>query len=166
LFAVEGIRALARSLPIVNREADNLDARSDALYGAWLAGAVLGSVGMAIHHNISHVLGGAFNLPHANVHSIVLPHAMAFNSEAAREPMRRIAESLGAENAAQAIYDLASSIGAPLALKDIGMPQEGLDRAAQLVCEHPYYNPRPVEYLAVRQLLENAYRGLRPSLAT
>ena len=56
LLAAEGIRTLAGSLPIVVREPENLDARADALYGAWLAGVVLGSVGMAVHHNISHVL--------------------------------------------------------------------------------------------------------------
>jgi maleylacetate reductase len=162
LLAAEGIRALAASLPVVIREPGNLDARSGALYGAWLAGVVLGSVGMAVHHNISHVLGGTFNLPHANVHTIVLPHAMAFNREAAPEAMRIAAEALGAADAAQGVYDLAVRIGAPVALKSIGMPEDGLDRAAKLVCEHPYDNPRPVEYAGVRELLENAYRGVRP----
>ncbi|PYS00866.1 MAG: maleylacetate reductase [Acidobacteria bacterium] len=163
LLAAEGIRALARSLPVVVREPANLDARSDALYGAWLAGVVLGTVGMAVHHNISHVLGGTFNLPHANVHTIVLPHAAAFNREATPEAMHTIAEALGAQDAAQGIYDLVVRIGAPTALKDIGMPYEGLDRAAKLVAENPYYNPRPVEYDSVRQLLENAYHGKSPS---
>lgn len=162
LLAAEGIRAIARSLPIVIREPGDLDARGDALYGAWLAGVVLGSVGMAVHHNISHVLGGTFGLLHANVHTIVLPHAMAFNRDAAPEAMRIVAETLGAADAAQGVYDLAVSIGAPVALKDIGMPANGLDRAARLVCEHPYYNPRPVEYSGVRQVLENAYHGVRP----
>jgi alcohol dehydrogenase class IV len=163
LFAAEAIRALARSLPVVVRDPVNLDARTDALYGAWLAGVVLGTVGMAVHHNISHVLGGTFNLPHANVHTIVLPHAAAFNREAAPDAMRIAADALGARDAAQGIYDLIVGIGAPVALKDIGMPHDGLDRAAKLVMEHPYYNPRPVEYSGLRQLLENAYQGVRPA---
>ena len=162
LLAAEGIRALARSLPLVIREPANLEARADALYGAWLAGVVLGSVGMAVHHNISHVLGGTFNLAHANAHTVVLPQAVAFNREAAPEAMRIAAQALGAEDAAQGMYDLAVRIGAPVALKDIGMPEDGLDHAAKLVCDHPYYNPRPVEFPGIRQLLENAYRGVRP----
>lgn len=162
LLAAEGIRVLSRSLPSVVREPENLDVRADALYGAWLAGVVLGSVGMAVHHNISHVLGGSFNLPHANVHTIVLPQAVAFNRDAVPEAMRIAAEALGAADAAQGVYDLAVRIGAPVALKDIGMPAAGLDRATKLVCEHPYYNPRPVEYSAIRELLENAYQGRRP----
>ena len=162
LLAAEGIRALSRSLPNIVREPENLDARTNALYGSWLAGVVLGSVGMAIHHNISHVLGGSFNLLHANVHTIVLPHALAFNREAAPEAMRIIANALDVPDAAGGVYDLAVRIGAPVALKDIGMPAGGLDRAAKLVCDHPYYNPRPIEYSAIRELLENAYHGVRP----
>jgi maleylacetate reductase len=163
LLAAEGIRALARSLPVVVKEPNNIEARSDALYGAWLAGTVLGNVGMAIHHKLCHTLGGTFNLPHAETHTVVLPHAMEFNREAAPDAMRIAADALGVRDAAQGIYDLAARIGAPLALKEIGMPPDGLERAAKLATENPYYNPRPVEYSGVRQLLENAYHGRRPA---
>jgi alcohol dehydrogenase class IV len=159
LLATEGIRALGHALPIVIKEPANLDARSEALYGAWLAGVVLGSVGMAVHHNISHVLGGTFGLIHANAHTVVLPHAVAFNREAAPEAMQIIAQALGARDAAQGIYDLEIRIGAPTSLKQIGMSAEQLDRAAKIVVEHAYYNPRPVEYEGIRHLLENAYQG-------
>ena len=120
---------------------------------------MLGAVGMAVHHNISHVLGGTFNLPHADVHTVILPHAAAFNRDAASEAMRIAAEALGAKDAAQGIYDLELRIGAPTSLKEIGMPADQLDRAAKLITDHPYYNPRPVEYSAIRQLLEDAYHG-------
>jgi alcohol dehydrogenase class IV len=159
LLAAEGIRALARSLPTIVQEPGNIDARSDALYGAWLAGTVLGSVGMALHHNISHVLGGSFGMVHANAHTVVLPHAVAFNKDAAPEAMRIVAEALGAKEAAQGIYDLEVRIGAPTSLKQIGMREDQLDLAAMLVVDHPYYNPRPVDYVGVRQLLQNAFVG-------
>jgi len=61
LQAEEGIRALAKSLPLMVEQPENLDARSDALYGAWLAGTAIGSVGMALHHKLCHTLGGSFN---------------------------------------------------------------------------------------------------------
>ena len=167
LMAADAIRALARALPVVVREPENLEARSDALYGAWLAGAALGAVGMAIHHKLCHTLGGSFHLPHAEVHTVILPHAAAFNREAAPEAMRIVAEALGAAgagvpDAAQGLYDLARRIAAPVALKDIGMPADGLDRAARLATQSPYYNPRPVDYGGVRALLEDAYAGKRP----
>lgn len=164
LLAAEGIRALSSALPIVVKEPANMDARSNAFYGAWLAGMVLGSVGMAVHHNISHVLGGSFQLTHADVHTVILPHAAAFNRDAAPEAMRIAADALGVKDAPQGLYDLAARIGAPTSLKQIGMPEDQLDRAANIIVEHPYYNPRPIEYASIRALLDNAYRGSRPSL--
>jgi alcohol dehydrogenase class IV len=159
LLAAEGIRTLSRALPVVVKEPADMEARTEALYGAWLAGIVLGAVGMAVHHNISHVLGGTFGLIHANAHTVVLPHAVAFNREATPEAMRTIAEALGTKDAAQGIYDLELRIGAPTSLKQIGMNADQLDRAAKIVVEHAYYNPRPVEYEGIRQLLQNAYQG-------
>jgi len=162
LMAAAGIRALASALPRVVQEPANLDARADALYGAWLAGIVLGTASIGIHHKLCHTLGGTFNLPHAEVHTVILPHATAYNSSAVPEAMRIAAQALGAGDAAQGIFDLIERIGAPTALKDIGMPADGLDRAATLATESPYPNPRPVEYGPVRELLDNAYFGRRP----
>ena len=163
LMAAEGMRALARSLPVVVKEPQNIESRTDAQYGAWLAGLVLGSAGTAIHHKLCHTLGGTFNLPHAETHTVILPHAMVYNREAAAEAMKIAADALGVKDAAQGIYDLIVRIGAPTALKDIGMPADGLDRAAQLATENPYWNPRPIERAGLRELLQNAYEGRRPS---
>lgn len=165
LMAEEGIAALARALPAIVRQPDDIDARADALYGAWLCGSVLGGVGMALHHKLCHTLGGSFNLPHAEVHTVVLPHAIAFNAEAAPQAMLRIARALGAENAAQGLYELARRNGAPVALRDIGMRAADLDRAADLAVSNPYWNPRPfgpAERDAIRALLQRAYDGDPP----
>jgi alcohol dehydrogenase class IV len=163
MLAAEGIRALARSLPLIVRQPENLEARSDALYGAWLAGTVLGAVTIGIHHKLCHTLGGTFNLPHAEVHTVILPYAVEFNRDAAPEAMRIVAEALGVKQAEQGLYDLAAQIGAPVALKDIGMPVDGLERAAELATQSPYPNPRRVEYSGVLDLLRKAYAGLRPA---
>lgn len=163
LLAEEGIGAIARGLPIVVGRPSDAEARSDCLYGAWLCGAVLGAVGMSLHHKLCHTLGGTFNLPHAETHTIVLPHALAYNAAAAPEAMQRITRALGSGNAAQGIHDLASSLGAPLALKDIGMPEAGLDRAAELATTNAYWNPRPLDRGAIRQLLQDAWEGQRPT---
>ncbi len=162
MCAEEGIRALAQSLPVAVKEPENLDARSRALYGAWLAGISLGSVGMALHHKLCHTLGGTFNLPHAETHTVVLPHATAYNSSAAPQAMTRIASALGAGNAAEGLYDLALSMGAPTSLASLGMKPEDLDAAADLAVQNPYYNPRPVTRAAVYELLRCALEGRRP----
>jgi maleylacetate reductase len=140
----------------------DLAARGDCLYGAWLCGAVLGSVGMALHHKLCHTLGGTFNLPHAEAHTIVLPHVLAYNREAAPDAMKRIARALRADDAAQGVFDLARDHGAPTALKDIGVSATDLDVALDLALKNPYWNPRPVERTPLRALLEAAFEGRRP----
>ncbi|MGY6270211.1 maleylacetate reductase [Achromobacter denitrificans] len=163
LMAQEGIRALARALPAIQRGAGDLRAaRGDALYGSWLCGTVLGSVGMALHHKLCHTLGGSFDLPHAEVHTIVLPQALAYNAQAAPAAMERIAAALGAPDAGQGVFDLARSLGAPTALREIGMREEDLDRACDIALATPYPNPRPLERAPLRALLQDAYEGRRP----
>ncbi|MET3497349.1 maleylacetate reductase [Variovorax boronicumulans] len=161
-MAQEGIAALGRALPAIRASARDATARSDALYGAWLCGTVLGNVGMALHHKLCHTLGGSFNLPHAETHTIVLPHALAYNAAAAPEAMARIAKALGANNAAQAVFDLARDNGAPVALRDIGMKESDLDLACAHALTNQYPNPRPLARDAVRALLQNAWEGVRP----
>jgi maleylacetate reductase len=162
LMAEEGIRALAAALPVVIQKPSDLPSRSDALYGAWLCGVVLGSAGMALHHKLCHVLGGSFNLPHAETHSIVLPHAVRYNHDAAPEAMTRIERAVQAKDAAAGIYDLEKNLGLPMRLADIGLKEADLERAARIATEAPYPNPRKIEYAGVLELLRNAYRGQRP----
>ena len=168
LMAEEGIRAIAQALPIIRARKDDVAARGDALYGAWLCGAVLGNVGMALHHKLCHTLGGSFNLPHAEVHTVILPQAMAFNAVAAPDAMARIVRALGITGRATAgagLFDLALNNGAQVALKDIGMRAEDLDRAADIAVSNPYWNPQPFGLAQrgdIRQLLQRAYEGVRP----
>ena len=162
LMAEEGIRAFARSLPVVVKEPGNLEARSEALYAAWLGGIALGTVGMALHHKLCHTLGGTYNLPHAETHTVVLPHAVAYNAQAAPEAMMRIARALGAPSAAEGLYDLAASLGAPASLAALGMKAEDLDKAAEIAVQNPYYNPRPITREGIRALLQDAFEGRRP----
>jgi alcohol dehydrogenase class IV len=162
MMAEEGIRAIAAALPRLSADPGDTDARGDALYGAWLCGIVLGAVAMGLHHKLCHTLGGSFNLPHAEVHTVILPHAMAYNAAQAPEAMARIARALNVGDAPRGLFDLAASHGAPTSLKAIGMPSDGLDRAAELAAMTPYPNPRPLERDALRALLQRAYDGEPP----
>jgi maleylacetate reductase len=164
LMAEEGIAALGRALPIVSRPAGMADmaARSDALYGAWLCGAVLGNVAMALHHKLCHTLGGSFDLPHAPTHTAVLPHALAYNAAHAPEAMQRIARALGGKSAAQAVYDLGRDNGAVMGLRELGLKESDLDKACALALQNRYPNPRELEAGAIRRLLQDAWEGVRP----
>jgi len=162
LMAEEGIAALGRSLPVIANDPTNIEARADALYGAWLCGACLGSVGMSLHHKLCHTLGGSFNLPHAETHTIVLPYAVAYNAPAAPDAMARICRALGCDDAASGLYDLGRAVGAPSALSELGFSVEDVERATEIATRNPYWNPRDVEANGIRRLLTDAQSGRRP----
>jgi len=162
LMAEEGISALALSLPRIIEDPSDVDARSEALYGAWLAGHALEATTMGLHHKICHVLGGAFGLPHAELHAIVLPHVARYNSKAAPQGMARFARALKAGDAPSALYHMLGRLRLPSALKQIGMPRSGVQQAAEEVCATPYRNPKVVEYESVKAMLERAYEGVEP----
>jgi alcohol dehydrogenase class IV len=162
LMAQEGIRSLAQALPGIKNDTNDVEARTLALYGAWLCGCCLGAVGMALHHKLCHTLGGTFNLPHAETHAVILPHAVAYNASAEPQVMSEIARALGAQDAAGGLFELAGAIGVRRSLKHIGMREEDIDRASDLAVTNPYWNPQPVERGAIRRLIGRAWAGLPP----
>jgi maleylacetate reductase len=163
LMALEGLRAFKDGLPRVLADPADVRARGETLYGAWLCGTVLGQVGMALHHKLCHTLGGSFGLPHAETHAIILPHAIAYNEAAVPDLLAPVADIFGAKTAGRALHDFAIASGAPLALRDLGLDEPDLDRAAELATQNPYWNPRPVERAALRHLLQAAWAGRAPA---
>jgi maleylacetate reductase len=163
LFAGEAVAALAEALPVLAGAPGDRAGRTRALYGAWLCGAALGGTTMALHHKLCHVLGGSFGLPHSETHAVILPHAAAYNAPAAGGLLAPVSAALGGAAPGPGLYDLARRIGAPLALRDLGLAEADLDRAADLAAETPYWNPRPVERAAIRALLAAAWAGEPPA---
>jgi maleylacetate reductase len=163
VLAEEAIRCFARSLPKLVASPSDREARSDALYAAWLCGTCLNTVSMGLHHKLCHTLGGMFDLPHAETHTVILPHAAAYNAPAAPEAMRRAAIALGTDDAAAGLFDLAKQLGAPTSLSSLGLNRDDLDRAASAAVQTPYPNPRPLALPVIREFLGNAFEGVRPS---
>ena len=160
LAAAEAIRVLAAALPAVSRDGTNLDARSDLLYGAYLAGTAFAVTGSGLHHKICHVLGGRYGLPHAQTHAIMLPYVLAFNAPGAPEAARQIGQALGSEDPAAALQALAAQLGLPLGLRDIGLREADLAEAAQLIEPAvPADNPVPAGAGALQSLLRHAWAG-------
>ncbi|MBO1520498.1 maleylacetate reductase [Oceanisphaera pacifica] len=162
LMALEGIRVLKIALPLIVEQPYNLTARNNTLYGAWLCGTVLGTVGMALHHKICHTLGGSFDLSHAETHAVMLPHTAAYNAQDAKRALAPVTQLFDGE-LGSGLYDFAQLIGAPLTLKELGLAESDLDRAADLAVENAYWNPRPITREAVRELLQHAWSGTRPT---
>ena len=161
-LALLGLKAFAGALPQVLKTPDDLDARLATQQGAWACGTVLGQVGMALHHKLCHTLGGSFDLPHAETHAIVLPHATAYNQMAVPDVLYPIQEIFGGDSPAQALWQFAKAHGAPMALRDLGLKEADLDRATDLAVQNPYWNPKAVTGPDIRALLDRAWVGAPP----
>jgi maleylacetate reductase len=170
-LALEACGAIARSLPVVMQRPDDLAARGQLLYGAYLSGVVLGATSAGLHHKLAHVLGGTFDLVHADAHSVLLPHVVAFNAVAVPDEFRRLAEVLGEPDGDPAVtlWELARASRVPTALAELKSQHEGvalapddLAEVAKRVAAETPPNPRPVDAGELLVLLEAAYEGHRP----
>lgn len=163
LMAEEGTRALAAALPRIAQDPADRAARTEALYGSWLCGAVLALAGMALHHKLCHTLGGSFDLPHAQTHAIVLPHALAYNAPGAPQAVTALSRALDVESPALRLWEIGRQTGVPQGLKALGMKREDVAKAADLAVQNPYWNPVPVEREAIESLIARAWEGAPPA---
>ncbi|WP_323182725.1 maleylacetate reductase [Aldersonia sp. NBC_00410] len=162
LMAAEGITKMLSALPAITTEPTSSDGRSDALYAAWLCGAVLGATTMGLHHKLCHILGGTFDLPHADTHAIVLPYVMAFNLRATPTARAVLQRATGSATPATSVRNLGLQLGIPASLAEIGMPDDGLSEVIRQAVDAPYSNPRTVTETDLTDLLTAAYTGSDP----
>jgi maleylacetate reductase len=163
LMAEEGIRAMAKGLRRLATKLHDAEARGTCLYGAWLCGSVLGQAGMAIHHKLCHVLGGSLDLPHAETHAVMLPHTIGYNADFTPHAMARISRALNAEDAAMGLYQLGAELGAPSALRELGVQERDLSSIVDMTLANPYWNPRPLQRHDLMEMLHRAWRGDPPA---
>jgi alcohol dehydrogenase class IV len=157
LMALEGARSLAAGL---SELAATQPSAELLLYGAYVAGACFASVGSGLHHRICHALGGAFDLPHAKTHAVMLPHVLAFNAPALPTVMAKLAIAFGVEDPVTGLRDLCGRCHAPQSLAEIGLAGTDLPRAIELVtAKLPIDNPRFVGAGDIATLLTAAYHG-------
>ena len=162
-FAAEAIRALADGLPGIVADPTGIPGREQTLYGAYLAAVAFSSAGSGLHHKICHVLGGMYNLPHAQTHAVVLPHVLAFNVASAPEAERRMAAAFGAASAVEGLEQLRRAIHAPRALQDYGLAESGISAAVDAIMPLvPANNPRKVTRDELSRLLHDAWKGVAP----
>lgn len=163
-IAMEGARAIVESLPAVMANPRDVEARERLQYGAAMAGITLGDTSTGLHHKICHVLGGTFNLTHADAHSVILPHSTKFNADALPEEMSRLSEALGCRRGdeAGALWDLAIRSNVPTSLKQLGLESTQLKEAATRAAKEISSNPRSVTGELLEILLKSAFEGFRP----
>ena len=162
-LAAEGIRALAAGLPLVAQNPTDAVGREQSLYGAYLAAVAFASAGSGMHHKICHVLGGTYNLPHAQTHATVLPYVLAFNTPFAPEADARIAGAFGTASGLEGLNELRRVLNAPQALKDYGFTEADIPEAVSIALPFiPADNPRPVTTENLTELLHAAWAGSTP----
>ncbi|WP_327729906.1 maleylacetate reductase [Streptomyces sp. NBC_00487] len=163
-LAVEGVRSLASALPRIVADGQDVAARREILFGTYLGAVAFAGAGSGLHHKVCHVLGGAYDLEHAALHSVVLPHVVGLNLAAAPEAARHLGTALDSPtDPFGALLDLCTSLEPPCSLSELGLPEEELDRACDLVmAQVPDTNPRRVTRDEMRELLARAYRGDTP----
>lgn len=163
-MAAEGIRALNEGLPLIVADSQDIRGRDLALYGAYLAAVSFASAGSGMHHKLCHILGGTFNLPHAQTHATVLPYVLTFNIDDAPEAAARMAAAFGTDDAVEGLNDLRRRVDAPTALKDYGFTAEGIPVVVkQAMAKIPASNPRNVTEENLTQLLTAALNGDDPA---
>lgn len=161
LLAQEGIKALAESLPVIVDRPDDVEARVRALYGAWLCATCLGTVGMSLHHKLCHTFGGTLGMPHSETHTIVLPHAIAYNSPNISEAQRKLAAVLpdSEGDAIKGLNVLLEKLRVKRGLKEFGMREDDIDTIADTATGNPYWNPRPIERAPLRETIRRCWAG-------
>jgi alcohol dehydrogenase class IV len=155
-LATEAADGILTVLPEVLAAPAGLPGRARLQQSAWLAGLCLAQTRMGLHHQLAHALGGTFDLPHAELHALLLPHVLAFNLPAAPKAAARLARITGGDPVA-VVGGLARSHSGPATLGALGVPHEELRAVAERVAAEPYPNPRTPEVEAVTRLLQDAW---------
>ena len=159
----DAMPAFRDALPALARDPQDREARAMALFAAWGCSTALGYASMALHHKLAHVLGGSFGLPHAETHSVLLPHTTAYNEAFVGDLLKPIADTFGHGAAGPALWHFAKAAKAPLRLADLGLTETDLDRATEIATKNPYANPGPISRDGIRHLLQQAFDGTCPA---
>lgn len=169
LLAVESLQCLSRSLPRLAADPSCREARSSVLYGAFLAGMVVTSTGIALQHKLAHTVAGCCGLPHAETHAVLLPHTLAYNLPSlGADVVERFGVALvgrpglSSQDIVSAVADIRQALDVQCALRGLGMKEEDIDRTARIAMEKQYWNPRPLGAEKIREVVRRAWAGENP----
>lgn len=165
-LALEGARALNLAMRAITMDPEGLDGREQALYGCYLAAVAFASAGSGLHHKICHVLGGTFDLPHAETHAVILPHVLRLNGPAVPDLDERLTAALSGSRAPgrtaiDALLALNDEVGAPTGLGDYGFATADIPEAVDriLTAAADLSNPVPLTAANITSVLTNALTG-------
>jgi alcohol dehydrogenase len=168
-IALQVIRMIAIHLPRAHADGQDLEARSQMLLAAHMAGIGMATTGLGLCHAIGHALGGRFDIAHGVALTMLLPHVLRFNAQVCGERLADVAFALGvadpgrasdwnADAAIDAIAGLAGRLGLTQRLDDLGIAGPDSDQiAADALDDEVLANtPRPPAAADIHSILHAA----------
>jgi maleylacetate reductase len=151
--AHEAAELINAGLPAVLEDARDIGCRTTLLKGAARAGEALALSGLCLGHAMAQALGGRYGLPHGPMNALCLPPALRFNEPVAAEAIRDFGKSLGSDDAALRVEELAR-LGGFNRLRDFGVPEDELDEVAEATAVRAgaKANPRPASPAEIAEL--------------
>lgn len=170
-LAFEAVRLIGANLRRAVFHGDDIEAREQMLLGSFLGGLALANAGVGAAHALAYPLGGFYRIPHGLANAILIPLVMEFNLPAAERHLSLIARSLGepveglplrraAAAAVDAVRTLASDIGIPAVLSELGVPKSDIPmlvESAMKVTRPVENNPRSLSVEAAQGIYERAF---------
>lgn len=154
---LEGLRELAAQKQL------SAESNEQLLLGACLSGKCLCEVNMALHHKLAHVIGGNYRLDHAQTHSVLLPHVLAYQWTYLEESLQADFQRVyGSQYPPAAIKTLAQGLGIPTSLAEIGFQESYIEATATAIAKQQFENPAPVDMERLMGLLNETFDGNLP----
>ena len=154
---LKGLRELAVQKQL------SAETNEQLLLGACLSGKCLCEVNMALHHKLAHVIGGNYRLDHAQTHSVLLPHVLAYQwpnlGESLQADFQRVFASAYPP---AAIKSLAQQLGIPISLAKIGFQENQIEVTAAAIAKQQFENPAPLDFERLVLLLQETFNGNLP----
>lgn len=165
MYSLESMRRVLSGLSRCVERPDDLKARGDMLLASYLGGVAI-NAGIGLAHMIAQPLGGLLGIPHGVACAVYLPHALAYNADAAMAKICTIARLFGAEGedsqalAAEGIDRVKrylASLHAPDSIRGYLPADFDLNDMTDRVVAatgHIRCNPRPVTPDAIRDVIQ------------
>ena len=174
MLAVEALKLLGGSIEKAVFEGADIEARSNMLIGAMLAGKSFANSPVAAVHALAYPIGGTFHISHGLSNSLVLPYVLRFNSvsnkatkdysEIAPFAFPDINTNQGNQAVCSEFIDrleqLSKKLGLPQRLREVNIPKEACKKMASDAMKQTRLlvnNPREVTEADALNIYESAW---------
>ena len=174
MLATEALKLLSSSIEKAVFDGSDIQARSNMLIGAMLAGQSFANSPVAAVHALAYPIGGTFHISHGLSNSLVLPYVLRFNSVDSKTTKNYadlapfVFPDIDSEQGSQAVCKefidrleiLSKKIGLPQKLREVNIPKEACKKMASDAMKQTRLlvnNPREVTENDALNIYESAW---------